>query len=120
MIDIPDSIFPSNDQGQKICPSCKKILNECTCKVIPTKSPEQPTFTPKVRLEKKGRRGKSVTVVFGLSPEESYLKKLSRKLKEKVASGGTYYTADGMGVIEIQGNHLLSVQNFITDKNNKI
>ena len=39
MIDIPDSVFPSNTNGDPICPKCRKDLTLCDC---PSFDPTQP------------------------------------------------------------------------------
>lgn len=50
-------------------------------------------------MEKQGRGGKIVTVVFGLPRNEVFLKALSQELKRACGTGGTV-TADG---VELQG-----------------
>lgn len=54
----------------------------------------------RVRLEKKGRGGKTVTVVYELPDNASYFKKLTKKLKNKCGTGGSF-KGDS---IEIQGD----------------
>ncbi len=103
MIDIPDSIFPSNDQGQSICPQCKKTINDCQCKSFDPSKPKINQFKPHLRLDKKGRKGKAVVVIDGLLADELYLKELAKKIKSKTGSGGTFYINENVGVIEIQG-----------------
>ena len=53
----------------------------------------------RLRVEKKGRGGKTVTVVFGLPANEAFLKELSQRLKRECGTGGTV-TGDG---VELQG-----------------
>ena len=55
----------------------------------------------RLRLETKGRNGKGVTTVSGLLLNESELKELAKKLKQKCSCGGSIKD----GVIEIQGDH---------------
>ena len=55
----------------------------------------------RVRLEKKGRGGKTVTTVSGLPLELDALKTLGKKLKKKCGVGGAVKD----GIIEIQGDH---------------
>lgn len=117
MIDIPDSIFPTDEKGDKVCPKCRHPLKECTCQSYDPNRTKTENFRPRVRLEKKGRRGKSVTVILGLPPEESYLKDLTRRLKSAAASGGTCYIADGEGVIEIQGDQQDAAQRILSQEN---
>ncbi len=51
--------------------------------------------------ETKGRKGKGVTLITGIPLDQGELKKLSKTLKQKCASGGSLKD----GVIEIQGDH---------------
>lgn len=55
----------------------------------------------RVGLEKKGRGGKTVSVITGLSGSEDALRDLTSELKRRCGSGGTLKD----GVIEIQGDH---------------
>ena len=57
---------------------------------------------PVVRLgrETKGRRGKGVTTVSDVPPDEAGLLELATKLKDRCGTGGTVKD----GVIEIQGD----------------
>jgi translation initiation factor 1 len=50
-------------------------------------------------MEKKGRGGKTVTVIFGLPNNEEFLKTLCGELKRTCGCGGAV-TADG---VELQG-----------------
>ena len=53
----------------------------------------------KLRMEKKGRGGKTVTVVFGLPRNDEFLKALCAELKRSCGCGGST-TEDG---VELQG-----------------
>ncbi len=53
-----------------------------------------------LRLEKKGRGGKSVTVVGGLPRNQAFLAALAAELKRACGTGGTA----GDGIVEIQGD----------------
>ena len=53
----------------------------------------------KLRLEKKGRGGKAVTVVYDLPQNETFLKDLSQKLKRACGTGGAVVD----NTIELQG-----------------
>lgn len=55
----------------------------------------------RVSLDKKGRGGKTVTLVSGLQGTEDALRNLSSDLKRRCGTGGTLKD----GVIEIQGDH---------------
>jgi translation initiation factor 1 len=54
----------------------------------------------KVRVEKAGRSGKTVTVIFDLPRNAAFLKDLCQELKQACGAGGT--VADG--AIELQGD----------------
>lgn len=83
----------------RICPDCGRPLDQCTCK----KGSARPAGDGVVRvgLEKKGRGGKTVSVITGLSGSEDALRELASELKRRCGSGGTLKD----GVIEIQGDH---------------
>ncbi len=115
MIDIPDFVFPTDAEGNKLCPRCKKPVPKCDCPSYKASKLTPPRFTPSIRLDKSGRKGKIVTVIKGLSPNEATLKDLSKILKTKTGSGGTYYVEDRMGVIEIQGDHKDAAQKILLD-----
>ncbi len=54
----------------------------------------------RVYLEKKGRKGKSVTVVKGLDAEKSYIETMAREMKKICGVGGTVTE----GLIILQGD----------------
>jgi translation initiation factor 1 len=54
----------------------------------------------KLRVEKAGRGGKTVTVLYDLPRNEPFLKELCQELKRACGAGGT--VADG--AIELQGD----------------
>lgn len=58
-------------------------------------------ITAVLRIEKAGRRGKTVTVVDGLPRNRDFLKGLAHDLKRACGSGGSV----GEGRVEVQGDH---------------
>ncbi len=56
--------------------------------------------TVRIRRETKGRKGKGVTIVEGLSGSAAELKTLAKKLKQLCGTGGAVKD----GIIEIQGD----------------
>ncbi len=59
----------------------------------------------KVMRDKKGRKGKTVTVISGLVLTEPELNALAKTLKTTCGAGGTVKTEESSQVIEIQGDH---------------
>jgi translation initiation factor 1 len=54
----------------------------------------------RLRMEKKGRGGKTVTVVDGLPQNAAFLKDLGQELKRACGTGGTVND----GAVELQGD----------------
>ena len=69
-----------------------------------------------VRIEKKGRRGKQVTVVTGLEDPVDGLQTLARELKSRCGAGGTVRD----GTIEVQGDHREAVADFFQQRGHRV
>lgn len=94
-------IVYSTDPDKNIkCPRCKNLQIACTCPQEETVLPGQ-TVTIKLRLEKSGRGGKSVTVLYDLPNDAAFLKELAGKLKRICGTGGTVKE----NTIELQGEY---------------
>jgi len=59
----------------------------------------------KLRLERKGRGGKTVTVIAGPAGNPAQVEELARSLKTFCGAGGTVKGAGAETEIEIQGDH---------------
>ncbi len=59
----------------------------------------------KIMRDKKGRKGKMVTVISGFSLTEADLTKLAKTLKTACGSGGTTKQENNQQIIEVQGDH---------------
>ncbi|MBL7664082.1 MAG: translation initiation factor [Bacteriovoracaceae bacterium] len=70
----------------------------------------------KIRLEKQGRGGKTVTVLFELPENPTYFKDLAKELKSHCGTGGSFKD----GRIELQGDHKQKCQAFLEKKGFKI
>lgn len=119
MIDIPDFVYPKDSNGNALCPRCKKLLAQCDCPSFEVSKPKAAPLTPIIRLDKSGRRGKVVTLISNLPRIESSLKALTKELKMKTGSGGTFYLTEEAGVIEIQGDHQKAIKVFFTNHGKK-
>lgn len=87
-------------EGGQMCPECRQPLAECVCKTA-AKSLPVGDGVVRVTHETKGRGGKSVTVVKGLTLDGLALALLGKQLRTACGSGGTVKD----GVIEVQGDH---------------
>jgi translation initiation factor 1 len=101
-----ERIVYSTEQG-KMCPECGKASSGCICRK--QKSTPASDGIVRVSRETKGRKGKGVTVIKGLSLDGSSLIKLGKKLKISCGSGGTVKD----GVIELQGNHIATSIDYL-------
>ncbi|MEM5341253.1 translation initiation factor Sui1 [Paraburkholderia azotifigens] len=86
--------------GGRMCPECRRALAECVCKMV---AKAEPVGDGAVRVTRvtKGRGGKSVTIVKGLTLDPVALALLGKQLRTVCGSGGTIKN----GVIEVQGDH---------------
>ena len=100
----------SSDRG-RICPGCGWPIDNCQCSTAAEeKVPAR--IVAKLRMEKKGRGGKMVTVVDGLPRNSAFLKDLSQELKKLCGTGGA--VADG--AVELQGDLRDRVRVYLTTK----
>jgi translation initiation factor 1 len=90
----------SSDLG-RVCPGCGWPADRCRCSrnVANAKLPDR--MVAKLRLEKAGRGGKTVTVVYDLPRNAAFLKDLCADLKRACGTGGT----TGDDTVELQGDH---------------
>lgn len=63
----------------------------------------------KIRVEKKGRGGKAVSVLFNLPDNPKYFSDLAKKIKAHCGTGGTFKE----GTIEIQGDQRDKIKSFL-------
>jgi translation initiation factor 1 len=93
-------IVYSTDAG-RICPTCGCSATGCRCSAGHLVDEPVPVrIVAKLRVEKKGRAGKTVTVVDGLPRNGTFLKELSQALKRACGTGGTVVG----GAVELQGD----------------
>ena len=91
----------------RICPDCDNPVSVCICKKKKVaKTGKRPTGYPndgiiRIRREVKGRKGKTVTAVFGIPLDNGEMKKFAKTLKRRCGTGGSVKD----GVIVIQGDH---------------
>jgi translation initiation factor 1 len=99
--------------GGRVCPGCGWPKDDCKCSsTIGRDEPVPAKITAKLRMEKKGRGGKTVTVVFGLPRNAEFLRNLTQELKRACGTGGTA-TEDG---VELQGELRDRAREFLQKK----
>lgn len=100
----------------RMCPGCGWPVRDCKCSTRAAADqpiPSQPgKVVAKLRMEKKGRSGKTVTVVAGLPRNAAFLKELCQELKRACGTGG----AVAEDTIELQGDLRDRVREYLVKK----
>lgn len=99
-------VYSSDGSGKNLADN-KKKKSAADYPVI-----EPASTTLKLRLEKKGRGGKTVTVIFSLPDNPPYFKNLLKEIKNHCGTGGTQKD----DALEIQGDYLSRVRDFLAKK----
>ncbi len=97
-------------EGGRMCPQCRKPVAACDCKA-PAAVPAGDGVA-RVALQTKGRAGKAVTVVRGLTLDPAALAALGKALRAACGSGGTVKE----GTLEIQGDHVAQVLTLLAER----
>lgn len=84
----------------RVCLGCGRPAHSGRCPVGPADDPAPARVVAKLRLEKAGRGGKSVTVVYDLPRNAVFLDDLARELKRAFGVGGSVRE----DAIELQGD----------------
>jgi translation initiation factor 1 len=93
---------------RRLCEKCGWPLNDCRCAAAaPERVPEK--IVAWLRIEKAGRGGKTVTVVFGLPKNAAFLKQLAAELKRACSTGGTALE----DAVELQGDHRATLRTVL-------
>ena len=81
---LSNSRLVYSTDGGRVCPRCGWPLSNCQCSTTLKHGkdtiPDRPVA--KMRMEKKGRGGKTVTVIYGLPNNTEFLKTLCSDLKK--------------------------------------
>ena len=95
----------------RVCPRCGWPQDRCRCSSSTDEPvPDRPVAV--LRLERKGRGGKTVTVVDGLPRNRAFIGELARALKRGCGAGGTA----GDQRVEIQGDHREALRTMLRDR----
>ena len=89
--------------GRDTCATCGWPTKGCRCSSqtsAPAAAPVPTKVVAKLRMEKKGRGGKTVSVVYDLPRNDAFLRELCQELKRACGTGGTVQD----DTIELQGD----------------
>lgn len=100
-------VYSTDSNLNQRCPRCKELLAACTC---PAEAAVPANLTAKLRLEKGGRGGKVVTVIYDLPRNPAFLKELATKLKKALGTGGTAKEDS----VEVQGDYRERLRTLLT------
>ena len=100
MTDRPHGRLVYSTGAGRVCPGCGWPADNCRCSTPADDDRIPARIVAKLRIEKKGRGGKTVTVVDGLPRNAAFLKTLGQELKRACGTGG----AAEDGAIELQGD----------------
>ena len=104
----------------RVCPHCGLPSKRCQCRANPRGAGRDAESAgdgiARVRREKKGRGGKTVTTVSGIALPEGELRDLAKTLRRSCGTGGTLKD----GVIEIQGDHADKIVAALEERGMKV
>ncbi len=102
----------SNSDSQLVYSTDKgRIQAEPAAEVVP-----QGDGVVRIRMERKGRKGKGAMVITGLGLDSTALKTLAGELKKKMGCGGAVKGFD----IEIQGDNREAVKSLLESRGYKV
>jgi len=91
-------VFSTDPAWTPPCEACGRPEAQCICRKEPR--PAAGGQTVRLRIERAGRGGKTVTLVEGLRGSPDWLRDLARDLKGACGAGGSVK----QGAIELQGD----------------
>ena len=98
----------------RICPRCGWPAGDCKCSTRQADEPVPVRIVAKLRMEKAGRGGKTVSVVYGLPRNAAFLKELCQELKRACGTGGA--VAEEEGAVELQGDLRDRIREYLLKK----
>ncbi len=102
----------STSSGE-VCPRCGWPASNCVCSSRSGAQEAVPArVVAKLRMEKAGRGGKTVSVVYDLPRNEAFLKDLCQQLKKHCGTGGTVQG----NTVELQGDLRDRIRDYLTKK----
>ena len=99
--------------GSRVCSGCCWPEPDCKCSTRLAREEIVPQrIVAKVRMERKGRGGKTVTLIYGLPRNATFIRDLATELKRACGTGGTVMD-DG---VELQGDRRDRVRDLLQKK----
>jgi translation initiation factor 1 len=101
-------------QTGRVCPKCGWPEGDCRCasQLAAENEPVPARLVLKLRVEKTGRGGKTVTVIDGLPRNAAFAAELAQALKRSCGTGGTLRD----GAVELQGDLRDRARELLTRK----
>ena len=97
----------------RLCPTCGWPVDDCACSNRFAREDAVPSrIVAKLRVEKKGRGGKTVTVVYDLPQNQAFLKALAGELKRTCGVGGAVVDSS----VELQGDQVERIRPVLARK----
>ena len=112
MADRAPSRLVYSTRAGRVCPGCGWPATDCKCSKATENASIPARVVARLRVEKKGRSGKTVTVIDGLPQNAAFVKTLGQELKRACGTGG----AASAGTIELQGDLRDRVRDVLTKK----
>lgn len=103
-----DRLVFSTERG-RICSGCGWPADNCRCSRTASDAAVPARVVAKLRVEKAGRGGKTVTVVYDLPRNAPFLKELCTDLKRACGTGGTVEN----DTVELQGDRRDQVRDLL-------
>lgn len=97
----------------RACPDCQQPIDDCSCK---QSSAPQGDGIIRVLREKKGRAGKTVTVISGFENDKQAISDLCKTIKKRFGCGGVVKN----WTIELQGDLLTQSVTFLETLGHKV
>ncbi len=98
-------VYSSDGSHLKLCKKCGEDPCECVDSILNIIPIDPLKLTLKIKLEKNGRGGKLVTVIFDFPYNPNYFEELAKKLKNTCGTGGTLkQDSTSQMQIELQGD----------------
>jgi translation initiation factor 1 len=101
-----------SSEAGSMCPACGRPAADCGCGSRSADEPVPVRVVAKLRVEKAGRGGKTVTVLYDLPRNGAFLKELAHELKRACGVGG----AARDDAIELQGDVRDRVRGLLAKK----